>query len=83
MSVAAAPNSAVRTAEENMVRLRYDFVLRWRNQCRHASRFHHCASTTQRKPRAAERSMLGAIIKSFPCSVSLNAWGKYQIEPCG
>ncbi len=42
---------------------------------------YHCASWTQRKPKAAERSMLGAIIRSFPCSVSLYACGKYQMDP--
>ncbi len=40
-------------------------------------------STTSRKPTVAERSMLGDIIRSFPCSVSLYACGKYQMEPCG
>ena len=43
----------------------------------------YCASSTQRKPKAPERSLLGAIIKSLPCSVNLYAWGKYQIDPCG
>jgi hypothetical protein len=43
----------------------------------------HCASCAQRNPKAPERSMLGAIIKSLPCSVNLYAWGKYQIDPCG
>jgi len=42
---------------------------------------YHCASWTQRKPKAPERSMLGAIIRSFPCSVSLYACGKYQMDP--
>ena len=43
----------------------------------------HCASCTQRNPKAPERSLLGAINKSLPCSVNLYAWGKYQIDPCG
>src|SRR6266481_521353 len=43
----------------------------------------HCASCTQRNPKAPERSLLGAIIKSLPCSVNLYASGKYQIDPCG
>jgi len=44
---------------------------------------HHCESTKQRNPTAPERSMLGDISKSLPCSSSINAWGKYQIEPYG
>src|SRR5882762_10694494 len=43
----------------------------------------HRASCTTRKPTAPERSMLGDIISSLPCSMSLYAWGKYQIDPCG
>ena len=43
----------------------------------------YCASCAKRNPRAPERSMLGETISNLPCSVSLNACGKYQIEPCG
>lgn len=34
-------------------------------------RKNQCASCTRRKPMAPERSMLGAIIRSLPCSVNL------------
>jgi len=43
----------------------------------------YCASCAKRNPRAPERSMLGETISNLPCSVSLYACGKYQIEPCG
>ena len=46
-----------------------------------ASRPIYSASSAQRKPSPPERSILGAVIKSFPCSPSLYACGKYQIEP--
>jgi hypothetical protein len=51
--------------------------------CHAIRRRSHWASCTQRNPKAPERSMLGAIIRSLPCSVNLYACGKYQIDPCG
>src|SRR5580658_4221113 len=44
---------------------------------------YYCESVTQRNPTPPERSMLGDISSSLPCSFSLYACGKYQIEPCG
>lgn len=45
--------------------------------------YRYSASCAQRKPTVPERSRLGAINRYFPCSVSLWAWGKYQIAPWG
>ncbi len=48
-----------------------------------SSGYFYCASCARRNPSAPERSMLGEIISSLPCSVSLYACGKYQTEPRG
>ncbi len=43
----------------------------------------YSASTMQRKPMVAARSMLGAIKRYFPCSSSLWFCGKYHLDPAG
>src|SRR5690348_5575613 len=39
------------------------------------------ASTTHRNPTVPERSVLGAMSRNFPCSLSLSVTGKYQRVP--
>ena len=64
------PGHVGRNREVRLLRSVAAILPAW-TQCRDNTFAHHSASTTQRKPTVPARSLLGAISKYLPCSMSL------------